>query len=221
MIDLKKLQDLLQKTGSEKTYPKHIVINLFPLDDLNNFGKIMTLIPQIMSIQNQKKIPIITISLGKKENIDQNILFKNIKAILSKASELKTNVTIFGRWYDLKGELVEELKRLNNETDNYDHHFFNICINYDPKQEIADASKVMIKKILAEKLDHEKINIDTLKENVYSSFFIPVELTIEPRDRFNATFLWDSQNCQIQFLNKSVDDIIIADFDKTIEKFKH
>ena len=158
LIDLKKLQSIIQRTPEEKNLPKHLILNLFPLNSQEEnkkeeFNKLLDIFFEMMDLQKEKNIPIMTISLGGKEDIDENVLFEKTKLILKKANEYRMKVSVFGRWYDLRGQLVEELKRLNSETDGFDNFFLNICINYDPKQEIADASRVIIRKILMEKLD--------------------------------------------------------------------
>ena len=76
-----------------------------------DFSNLLELFFEILDLQKEKNIPILTVSLGKKEDIDEDILFDNVKLILKKANEYKMRVTIYGRWYDLKGQLVEELKK--------------------------------------------------------------------------------------------------------------
>ncbi|MEK6916829.1 MAG: undecaprenyl diphosphate synthase family protein, partial [Nanoarchaeota archaeon] len=216
LIDLKKLQSIIQRTPEEKNLPKHLILNLFPLNSQEEnkkeeFNKLLDIFFEMMDLQKEKNIPIMTISLGGKEDIDENVLFEKTKLILKKANEYRMKVSVFGRWYDLRGQLVEELKRLNSETDGFDNFFLNICINYDPKQEIADASRVIIRKILMEKLDIDSITPEIIKENIYSSFFVPPDIVIEPSRRFSGTFLWDSKNSKIYQLNKKVLDINKAD----------
>jgi len=223
-LDLKKLYSIMQRTPQEKNYPKHVVINLFPIKTTeekkkDDFKKILSVLNEIADVQIEKNIPIMTVSLGKKNDIDQNVLYKYTKEFLKKAIEHKINVTIFGRWYDLEGQLVEELKKLNNDTNDFDHFFLNLCINYDAHQEIADTSRVIIRKILMEKTDIDGITPELIKENLYSSYFIPVDLVIEPSEKFSATFLWDSTDAIIYNINKPVLSISKSDVIKLIDKY--
>ena len=117
------------------------------------------------------------------------------------------------------GQLVEEIKRVDKETNDFDHFFLNICINYNSQQEIADASRVIIRKIMLEKMDIDSITPETFKENVYSSYFMPPDLIIEPDNKFRGTFLWDSANSTVIQLNKKILEINKNDFVKAIEKF--
>src|SRR5690606_40296287 len=54
----------------------------------------------------------------------------------------------------------------------YDKHFLNFCIQYDGQEDIAEASKMIARKILTGKLTVDDITPQTIKENVYSSYFI-------------------------------------------------
>jgi undecaprenyl pyrophosphate synthase len=224
LFDLAKLKALLQKFQSEKKYPKHVVINLFPVifseqaqkDELKRY---YDLFDSVIGLQVHYGIPIFTVSLGRIENIPPDSLTAYCDTLLKKSIENQINVTIFGKWYDLKGNLVEALKKVNNESNEFDKLFLNVCINYDGQQEIADASKVMLKKAAADKLKTDQITPASIKENLYSSYFIPPELTIEPGKRFSGTFLWDTKDSQIVFLKKQVLDISKQDLAKAIEDF--
>ncbi len=227
MIDLKKIQQLLQReqTSEQKEYPKHLILNLYPVltteeKKKEDYEKFLSLLDSVLDLQIEKKIPVFTISLGKKEHIlNENMLSNFCEKLLEKANNKKINVTIFGRWYDLGGELVESLKKLNNETNDFDNFFFNLCINYDGKQEISDACRVIIKKILTQKEKEDLITPELIKENIYCSYFIPADLIIESTNRFKGTFLWDSENARILFLNKEVIKITKEDIERVIDLY--
>ncbi len=220
MINLKGLQSLLQRGPEKKDYPKHVIINLYPLGEENKekFESFLKLIGEAVSLQITHNLPILTLSLGKKDDIlDQKKLMNYCEDLLKTANEHKININVFGRWYDLSGELVESLKKLNTETEDFDHFFLNLCINYDGQQEIADACRVIIRKILDDKEDVDSITPDLLKENIYSSYFIPPDLIIEPTSEFKGTFLWDSSDSTIYHLDKKVLDINKSDIQKVLD----
>ncbi len=224
MLGLNKIKELLQKkSASEKKALNHVIINLFPFvttdeKKVDEYKKFLSLIGDMMSLQVEKDIPIFTLNIGKASDIiDQTALSYYTEELLKKAKEHKINVTIFGRWYELTGELVEALKVINNETKEYDSFFFNICINYDSRQEIADGCRVIIRKILDEKADVDSITPELLKENIYSSYFVPPDLVIESGSRFTGTFMFDSENARIIFMQKSVNEIVKADIMKFLD----
>ncbi|MEM3374642.1 MAG: undecaprenyl diphosphate synthase family protein [Candidatus Woesearchaeota archaeon] len=224
MIDFFNLQELLKKNKeNQNSEINHVLINLFPLksneeNKKNDFENLMNLFDNLIDLQIEYKIPVFTISLGKKEDIDEEILEKYQEKLLERAKKFNINITIFGRWYDFSGFLVEALKVLNNATKDFDKFFLNICLNYDPKQEIADACRVIIRKVYDEKLDFDSITPDLIKENIYSSYFMQPDVIIEPSNKFSGTFLWDSVNSKIVFLNKELQKITKEDIQKAISE---
>ncbi len=224
MIDFTKLPLIIQKRTDTKNSPKHVILNLFPIKTTDeqkkeDFKKVINLLDQIVDLQRERNVPILTVSLGKIEDIyDTRALADYCEEILlKKANEHKINVTIFGRWYDVKGELVTALKKINNETNDFDHFFLNICINYDGQREIADACRVIIRKILMEKSDIDAINPEMIKENIYSSYLMPPDMIIEPLSMFRGTFLWDSVGSKIYKLNKPVLELTKSDVSKAFD----
>jgi len=184
------------------------VINLFPCDD---FLKVIQGISNVIDVQTELNIPIATINLGKTDNLSEELLEPFIMKLQSIADKKKINITIFGKWYSLKGSIVESLKKLNNTTNDYDHFFLNLLINYDGQEEIVDASRVIIRKLFLGKENPDQIDKDLLKDNLYSSKFIPPEVIIEPYDKFTGTFLFDCVGAKIIFLKKKIRDITVAD----------
>lgn len=225
MLDLNKLKDILQKKETKKEYPKHVIINMFPLrfteeTKKDDYLKYLDIITGLIELQAEKNIPIFTINMGSAEDIpDQTILSEFFDMLVRKAEAGKICVTAFGRWYALTGELTDSIKRLNNGTREYDNFFLNICINYDARQEIADSSRVIIRKILADKADIDSITPELLKENMASSYFVPAELVIEPLNKYSGTFLFDSAGSKITFLGKNPAEITKADISKAIENY--
>jgi len=222
MFDLKKLQQIVQRSSESKEYPKHVILNLFPLSSTEekrkeDYERFLKNLHEIINLQVEQNIPILTISLGKTEDIlDMGLFVEFCSSLLEKAVFHKINITIFGRWYELMGEAVEALKLVNNETNDFDNFFLNICINYDGKQEIVDACRVMMRKILSEKVNIDQINPTILKENIYTSYFLPPDFIIEPTTRFSGTFLYDTPNTKIYQLQKPVLDILKSDIQKAI-----
>lgn len=211
ILDIKNI--IKQKSSERKDSPKHVLINLFPSDD---FQKVFDLMLNLIDLQVEKSITVFTVSLGKKEDFDEKIFFKSIALLEKKIIDNKIKFTAIGKWYDLQGQVVEAIKKINNETSEFDHFFFNLCINYDPRIEIADACRVIIKKILLEKTNIDSINPELIKENIYSSFLIPPDIVIEPSLEFSGTFLWDSPGSEIINLNKPVSEITKQDIEKLV-----
>jgi undecaprenyl diphosphate synthase len=122
----------------------------------------------------------------------------------------KIKISVLGKWYDLPGKFVDSIKNLMEKTKEYDSYFVNFCINYDGQEEIVDGVRLMSRQIKAGKLDPELINKEMIKENIYSSYFLPPDLIIiNGSKKTSDLLLWDSTNAKVYFTNK-----LWPDFDR-------
>jgi undecaprenyl diphosphate synthase len=213
---------LKKKINLNQEYlPKHIAI---VIDGILIWGKnnkkniIETLnlsnqnLNEIIYEQIKLNIPISTIYLKTKNIIKNEFKDEIIQNISNFLSEIKKEnfihknkikFSVLGKWYDLPSNLVDEIKDLIDETKYYDNFFVNLCLNYNGQEEIVDACKIIGKKIEAGILNTNQINKDIIKENLYSSYFLPPDLIIVTGNK-NSThglLLWDSINSIIYFSN--------------------
>jgi undecaprenyl diphosphate synthase len=229
MIDLKKIPEIIQTRikATSKNIPKHVLLNT--ATEINNpeekekiiKKKIMNFF-EIIKTQIEINLPILTISLGEKKDLyNEKILFEffdnDLKTFLI---DNKIRTSFFGKWYSLPGMIVEVIKKIVNETRDYDKFFLNICINYDGQEEIVDSCRLILKKFYDNKLDPDIIKKNIIKENIYSSYFIPPELIIETTNNFSGTFLWDSKGSKIFFLNKKFENFSKSDFQRALDFYK-
>lgn len=122
----------------------------------------------------------------------------------------RIKISVFGKWYDFPGKLVDSIKKVIDKTKDYDSFFVNFCINYDGQQEIVDAVKLVAMQIRAGKIDPDLITKETIKENIYSSYFMPPDLiVVNGTKKSSDLLLWDSPNAKVYFTNK-----LWPDFDR-------
>ena len=142
---------------------------------------------RLLKIQVESSIPIFTVYLptDAEKSADDYIIFsdclaKFLNELSEKgiASEQKIKISIFGKWYKLPGKAVESLKKAIEETKDYDSFFVNLCINYDGQEEIVDACRLIAKQVGLGKIDPEMITKESIKENVYSSYFLPPDVIL-------------------------------------------
>ncbi|MFC2016578.1 polyprenyl diphosphate synthase [Chloroflexota bacterium] len=124
----------------------------------------------------------------------------------------KIKISVFGKWYNLPGRVVDSIKNAIAETRDYDGFFINLCINYDGQEEIVDAIKLLGMQIKSGRMDPELIDKNSIKENLYSSYFLPPDLIIKngARKETSGFLLWDSVKTKLYFTNK-----LWPDFDRT------
>ena len=98
----------------------------------------------------------------------------------------------------------------------------NFCINYSGQEEIVDAIKLVARQVKADKLDVDAITSSVVKENIYSSYFLPPDLMIVngARRSTNGLLLWDSSLSQIYYTNKMFPDFDRTEFMDAIKEFQ-
>ncbi len=190
----------------------HAQQNKKPVEEIykNSFEMLKELTEQ----QVKLNIPIITVLLltekQKKEEkfskfIDEMIDFFNYMKQSEFIHKNKIKISALGKWYDIPSRALDSVKETIAETKDYDTFFLNFCINYDGQTEIVDACKMIARQINANKLDVDAITKETIKDNIYASYFLPPDLLIKTgkKKTTSGILLWDSPNTEIFFTKKN------------------
>ncbi|MGV8169163.1 MAG: undecaprenyl diphosphate synthase family protein [Candidatus Nanoarchaeia archaeon] len=211
-----------------KDMPKHLAIDATlirawatknSIDMKEAVKKNSEKINELIDFQLKKDIPILTIHLSTKNEEEINGL-KKLFLELSKDERLhdkKARVYVLGDWYNSEPELVESIKNLQDTTKDYDQYFVNFCVKYNGQEEIITAAKLLLTKMHAQKLTTKELNIETFKENLPSSYFIPPDLIIINNTYYTGLLLWDSQGSMIYYTNKYWLDFERKDLDKALD----
>ena len=232
------LEKFFKRIGTQitglKRLPKHIAIDI----DSNiewqrkNQASISTVfqkrdqkIIEVIEAITKFEIPVLTLMLcpyRRKDPVELDSFIellkkKELKDLLTKN---QVKVSVLGKWYDLSGHLVQEIKNIIDDTKDYDRFFVNFCINYNGQDEIVDACKLIARKIKAQKLDISDINREIIKDNLYSSYFLPPDIIIKTGKKrvWSDLLLWDSPRAYYFFTDKFFLDTVPQDlFDILVE----
>lgn len=221
--------------------PRHIAIttdgvekwalkNNVPFEDA--YKRDFLIIKSTVKLMVKLKIPVLSFYILEK-NIDRESEHypQLLDAIVGMFNELSENeiihenkikISVLGKWYNLPGRVVDAIKKAINETRDYDSFFVNFCINYDGQEEIVDAIKLIGMQIKSGRIDPELIDKDIIKENIYSSYFLPPDLMIKngSRKETSGFLLWDSVNTKIYFTNKLWPDFDRMEFMDAIKDYQ-
>ncbi|MDP3765633.1 MAG: undecaprenyl diphosphate synthase family protein [Nanoarchaeota archaeon] len=200
----------------------HIAIGL---DDISDWGRennidineglnrYFELLNELVKLQVKLNVPIFTIYLlpDIEKSTEYYLIFSekiigffNDLSNSEIVSKHKMKISIFGKWYKLPGKAVEALKSIIENTKEYDNFFVNFCINYDGQEEIVDACKLIARQVELGKIDPEMITKESIKENIYSSYFLPPDvILIYGEKKLSGILLWDSVKSNIVFADKS------------------
>jgi undecaprenyl diphosphate synthase len=190
----------------EKKYPKHIAISTRSLKNFQNKEKdIIDLasnrILEFIKKQIKLNIPIFTIKIENKDELDKKLIEKIIQKLnqTNILTENKMKFMLIGKWYDLNRNLIDEIKKTMNQTSSYDNFFINILFNYSGQEELFSAIKLLTIKAQNKKIDLENLDLSIIKDSIYTSYFVPPELIIETGHKYTGTLLWDSPGAVIYF----------------------
>jgi len=225
---------ILKQKHKEKK-PKHIAITTDGITEWAKqnkksleeaYKKSFSLITKTIQEQLKLKIPVLTFNIFSTSmlNLEHfsiviDSLIEYLNSLLKSEFIHKYMVKFYvlGKWYDLPGRIVEPIKKLMEETGDYDNFFVNFCINYDGQEEIVNAAKLIARQIKAEKLLPEQITKETIKENLFSSYFIPPDIIIKNGNtQIPNCLLWDIPYSKIFFTKKLWPDFSLKDFYKAI-----
>ena len=188
-------------------------------------------ITDIIELQTQFEIPVLSFFVLPKINPESHAnLMEKIDSLAEFLDQLRGSelihkngikLNILGNWYDLPGRIIDSIKQLLNETQDYDKYFVNFCINYDGQEEITNACKITAMKVKSGKLDADYITKEKIKEELYTSSFMPPELMIVTgaKNNLNGFLLWDSAQATIFFANKLWPEFTTDDFIESIERW--
>ena len=185
------------------------------------FDKIL----EIVEYQIKKNLPITTFYLMPSivdEPHDYTMLIDEISAFLDelnkndKVHKNKIKISIIGKWYNLPSRLIESVKKIIDSTKDYDSYFVNFCINYDGQDEIVDACKMVARRVKLNKIEVDSITKDTIKDDLYSSYFMPPDFVFVTGDKKSTSgfLLWDSINSDVVFMKKKFPDVTVKDIER-------
>ena len=237
---LDKLLSLKKLSLDKDRMPKHIAItikghyawakkNKKELSEVYEKG--FGIIKRVINAQIKLGIPIMSLYLlseilpkAEQFPIYSQSLINFLKSMKESSllHENKIKISVLGKWYDLPGRIVEPIKELIDETRDYDTFFLNFCINYNGQEEIVDACKLIARKVRVEKLEPEAINKELIKESLYSSSFLPIDLIIISgyRKELSGLLLWDSAYSKVFFANMPWPEFEENDFLEAIVFFQ-
>ncbi len=213
--------------------PKHVAISL---DDISgwcrgnnvNFAagceRYFRNLKRLVELQVNLDVPIFTIyalpddmdKLSDDYQAYSEFIAKFFSELLNSQiiQEQKIKISIFGKWYRLPGRAVEVLKDSIEATKDHDRFFANFCIGYDGREEIADACRLIAKQVQSGKLDPDMITKENIKENIYSSYFLPPDVVfIYGERKLTGLLMWDSAYSGIAFADKPFMEFEEGDFE--------
>lgn len=121
---------------------------------------------------------------------------------------------------NLKEEVINGMRDLEEATKDLTKGTFNICLNYGGRREIVDATKKITQDVLDGKLKIEDINEDMYNHYLYQDL-PPLDFVIRTsgEERISNFMLWQSSYAEYYFPLTLFPDFDNKEFDKALEEY--
>ena len=216
--------------------PKHIAFNVKDAEywaDVNSDS-----IESSLELRNQRlieavdfciksKILIFTFNLSQfnvenfAQNMDSivNLLNNLINNPLIHDKQVK--ISVLGKWYELPSKVVDSIKEVVDKTSDHDQYFLNLCLNYDGQEEILNSLRILLRSIQYEKIAPDQLSKQLVKDNLYSSYYIPPNMIINPHNKVTDGFLlWDSHSAKHYFTKIEFNDLDKKELKKALDFYQ-
>ena len=156
------------------------------------------------------------------EEVDylMNLLVNSFKTLVNKKDNVK--IVFSGRKDNLRQDVLDTIKEIEEMTKNNTGHIFNICFNYGGRADIIDATKKIVKDCKAGIIDIEDLDEELYKKYLYNE--IPdIDLLIRTSGelRISNFMLYQLSYSEMYFPETLFPDFDNKEFDNAIDIYNN
>jgi tritrans,polycis-undecaprenyl-diphosphate synthase [geranylgeranyl-diphosphate specific] len=150
----------------------------------------------------------------------------NFKRILTdeRIHRNKVRVKVIGRVNLLPENLQQLISDVENATQNYDQHFFNIAFAYGGRAEIVDAAKKIAEKVREGKLKPEAVDEETFEKYLYTAHLAKQDpdliIRTSGEERLSGFLLWQCAYSELCFVDVYWPDFRLIDLLRAVRIFQ-
>ena len=131
-------------------------------------------------------------------------------------------VIVSGSKENLRDDVLDGIKNLEDATKEFTHFTFNICLNYGGRLEIVDAIKKISQKIQNKELKIEDVNEELVSHYMYQDLpDLDFVIRTSGEQRISNFMLWQSSYAEYYFPQTLFPDFDEKEFDKALEEFNN
>jgi tritrans,polycis-undecaprenyl-diphosphate synthase [geranylgeranyl-diphosphate specific] len=113
---------------------------------------------------------------------------------------------------------------VENATQNYDQHFFNIAFAYGGRAEIVDAAKKIAEKVREGKLKPEAVDEETFEKYLYTAHLAKQDpdliIRTSGEERLSGFLLWQCAYSELCFVDVYWPDFRLIDLLRAVRIFQ-
>ena len=177
----------------------------------------------------KRGIPYVSVYAFSTENFNRDIEEVNylmdlfIKYFTKKEKIFVKNqikVIFSGSKRNLREDVLEGMKNLENATKEFTNFTFNICLNYGGRLEIVDAIKKINEDINNKKIKEEDIDEELVSHYMYQDLpDLDFVIRTSGEQRISNFMLWQSSYAEYYFPDTLFPDFNAKEFDKALEEY--
>ena len=121
---------------------------------------------------------------------------------------------------NLREDVIEGIKSIENATKDFKNYIFNICLNYGGRLEIVDAIKKISKDIHNKKIKEEDVTEELVSHYMYQDLpDLDFVIRTSGEQRISNFMLWQSSYAEYYFPDTLFPDFGPKEFDKALEEY--
>ncbi len=158
-----------------------------------------------------------------KEEVDylMNLLIKFSKRESKRFIKEKIKVVFSGSRDNIRSDVLDAIKYMENETKNFEGRVLNICFNYGGRLEIVDAVKKVIDNVLEGKIKKEDITESYMDKMMYQDLpSVDFVIRTSGELRISNFLLWESAYAEYYFPEVLFPDFNEEEFDKALLSYQ-
>lgn len=161
----------------------------------------------------------------KRSQEEVGAIMKILKFYISdffKSYDSNIKIKVLGRMADLSQDLQDEIKKVEEKTENSTGLILNICFNYGGRDEIVTATKKIAEKVLAGEVKIDDINENMVSNNLYTAGQPNPDLLIRTsgEERISNFLPWQIAYSEFVFTEKYWPEYNEEEFLKSIQIYQ-
>lgn len=177
-------------------------------------------------------IPYLTLFAFSKDNwkrpqneisVIMDLMITSLKSEFQRIIESQVKINIIGNLHDLSKEVRDVLEDIVHGTANHNGLNLTLAISYESREEIVEATKLIIEKVIDGVYKIEDVNQDIINKHLYTASIPYVDFLIRTsgEQRLSNFLLWQSGYAELLFDDKLWPDFSKQNFHKALNEYNN
>ncbi len=156
-------------------------------------------------------------------SVIMNLMVHSLKTEFQRIVGSQVKINVIGNLNDLSEEVRRVLQNIIQSTSHHKGIQLTLAISYESREEIAEATKLIVQKVINGVYNIEDINQEIINQNLYTASLPYVDFLIRTsgEHRLSNFLLWQSGYAELFFDDKLWPDFSKQDFHKALDEYSN